>query len=70
MLSLDKLVEEGNKIFIIESIVSTSRERDIKIESEALVSTSDFRPVLTKSTVSWEWSISSTYLVRTNWYTP
>ena len=69
MLSLDKLME-GNKIIIIESIVSTSRERDIKIESEALVSTSDFRPVLTKSTVSWEWSISSTYLVRTNWYTP
>ena len=59
MLSLDKLVEEGNKIIIIESIVSTSRERDIKIESEALVSTSDFRPVLTKSTVFWKRSIST-----------
>ena len=29
----------------------------IKIESEAMVSTSDFYPVLTKSTISWEKSI-------------
>ena len=54
-------MEEGNRKNIIESIVSISRERDIKIESEALVSTSDFRPVLTKSTVSWE---RSTYISR------
>ena len=50
--------EENRRIIIIGSIISISRERDIKIESEALVSTSDFRPVLAKSTVSWERSLS------------
>ena len=52
-------MEEGNRrIIIFESIVCNSRERNIKIESEALVSTSDFLPVLAKSTVSWERSVS------------
>ena len=57
-------MEEGNRKNIIESIVSISRERDIKIESEALVSTSDFRPVFTKSAISWERSTYSTSRYR------
>ena len=39
----------------------------IKVESEALVSTNDFRPVLTKSTISWERSIIILYLSRITW---
>ena len=51
-------MREGNKRIIIESFVShLPRVCLIKIESEALVSTSDFRPVLTKSIVSWKRSI-------------
>ena len=50
-------MKEEHRRIIIESIISISQDQDIKIEGKALVSTSDFRPVLTKSTVSWERSI-------------
>ena len=51
---------------IIESFVFISRERVfyLKVESEALVSTSDFRPVLTKSTVSWLKSTTTLLFVK------
>ena len=50
-------MEEGNIEELSLNHNCFSQEHVFKIESEALVSTSDFCPVLTKSTVSWERSI-------------
>ena len=58
-------MREGNKRMIIESFFfHLPRACLIKVESEVLVSTGDFRVVLTKSTVSLKRSIKVTVDLR------
>ena len=59
LIRFDKLMEEGNieELSLSQNCFDLPRTCVIKIESEALVSTSDFCPVLTKWTVSWGRSV-------------